>query len=116
MLWDRARSASAAAGTLEAAGFPGAGHTAGFRGAAGVVEPTDAADGAAVVGEAQSPDAADVSGSADISRYSFLEKKKGSKAINEFNSATTVGRYNKCDTYLKRNCMCGLTQNQEAFQ
>lgn len=90
----RASSVSAAAGTLEAAGFPGAGHTAGFRGAAGVAEPTDAADDAAVVGDAESPDAADASGAADISRYSFGEKK-GSKAINEFNSATTVGRYNK---------------------
>lgn len=75
MLWGRAHSASAAADTLralEAAGPPGAGSTAGFRGAAGVAEPTDAADGAAVVGDAKSPDAADVSGASDVSWYSLF--------------------------------------------
>lgn len=66
MLWGRAGSASAAVRTLsasEAAGSP----DAGFRGTAGVAEPTDAGGGAAVVGDAESPDAADVFGASDIS-------------------------------------------------
>lgn len=70
MLCGRAGSASAAARTLsasEAAGSPDAGHTAGFRGAEGVAEPSAAADGAAVVSDAESPDAADVFGASDIS-------------------------------------------------